>query len=574
MNLTMHFTPTRLRLVQVIAGALLFSLASSASAAPNFLNRRMAADFGADSQMSGYASGRGAALQANGRLVMVGTVGSCSATTHENVAVARFDAKGGPDASFGSIGTLSLDFDGDCDNGKRVLVNKNGKIIVLAYSQKAAKTTLVQLKPDGSFDTSFGEDRDGDGFRDGKVTVYAGNDGPYLYFDMALQRDGKILFLNSWKLKRYNANGTLDTSFGANGEISTGGIGYQLAVQPDGKILLLGSDGQSGAYILMRYDAKGRPDPNFGSSGRVLINSQQPVKGEMLELLPDGKILVAGKDYIWAESENHIGVARFNADGSLDTTFGSGTGGWVSWDNLPWDGSGVHSYQYATDIMVQPNGKLVLGGVYWDERPNQGGGRWLMVRLNSDGSSDSTFGINGMTDLYWSETGAGFSVDRLLLRPSGQILAAGNGTLDKITSPEIVTRYRALAAAQFDGDRVDTNPAPDMPVNLGLPTSPIKVPTNKDVVFEFTVTGIDPDILVPVNVTGTPSSKYQVNHNGNWTSELGWVKAGDIITVRHRSAPVSKRRRSTELQLGGIHTSDNNNLFVGSQSGLFISETQ
>src|SRR5215218_1763856 len=126
-------------------------------------------------------------------------------------------------------------------------------------------------------------------------------------------------------------DGDLDPTFGTSGKVTTDfynrtDLGQALAIQPDGKIVVVGQSGLNGVFhsALARYNTDGTLDTTFGDGGKVLVTLN--AAGDLLTsvaILTDGKIVAAGA---LNQNNSNVGflVARFNSDGSLDTTFGSG----------------------------------------------------------------------------------------------------------------------------------------------------------------------------------------------------------------------------------------------------------
>jgi uncharacterized delta-60 repeat protein len=213
---------------------------------------------------------------------------------------------------------------------------------------------LARLDFSGSFDTSFNSS--------GYVIKDIPTTAPDIGNSLALQPDGKILlggycFVGGsvqFCIARFNSNGSLDTSFvSGNGyivqDISAGSdYGNSLALQPDGKILLGGTCDNK--FCIARFNSNGSLDTSFGSGNGYVVQdiSTGSDSGNSLVLQPDGKILLGGT------CDNKFCVARFNSDGSLDTTFG--TGGYFILD-IP--GSNPDN---ARSLLLQPDGKILLGG--------------------------------------------------------------------------------------------------------------------------------------------------------------------------------------------------------------------
>jgi uncharacterized delta-60 repeat protein len=184
-------------------------------------------------------------------------------------------------------------------------------------------------------------------------------------------------------------NGTLDPSFGTNGKVTLdfnakNDFGFPMEVLPDNKILMAGyaTINSNVDFGLARFNPDGSPDNTFGVNGKVSLAvggfDDMPTD---LFVLPDGKFLVAGT--ITNATEADFGLARFNADGTLDQAFGT-------------NGITVHSltpqYDAVTSIGVQSDGKIVLAGKTGQYFPDED---LALARFNVNGSVDPTFGNNG-----------------------------------------------------------------------------------------------------------------------------------------------------------------------------------
>jgi uncharacterized delta-60 repeat protein len=210
------------------------------------------------------------------------------------------------------------------------------------------------------------------------------------------------------------APGDLDMTFDSDGKTITSftvdDYAHDAAIQPDGKIVVAGysTDGTSPVNFelsLVRYNSDGSLDTGFGTGGKVLLLESGKQGAYGVEILPDGKILAVGS-YL-----GHIGVYRFNTDGSLDMTFG--TGGKV--------GHVIGDESFATDVVLQPDGKIVLSGFVKFTGQSS---RFTVFRLNADGSLDTSFNSIGYTPVLYTGTIA-YSV---ALQSDGKIVAAGRDT--------------------------------------------------------------------------------------------------------------------------------------------------
>jgi uncharacterized delta-60 repeat protein len=311
------------------------------------------------------------AIQQDQKVVGVGYATGSGQNAYSNAAVVRHLPDGSLDTSFSGDGKAFADF-GATAQVFAGTIQPDGKIVVAGRAYLSpTRFAVARFNADGSLDTSFGSG--------GKVTTNFGVGGYQNHHEangLVIQPDGKILVSGSGGayqlLARYNANGTLDTSFDGDGKVirnsglSQAGLGG-LALQPDGKILAVGGTPFQGVGLILRYNPDGSLDTSFGASGVV----QHPhittfVRGVALQ--SDGRIIVSGgRD--WKAS-------RLNSDGSLDTSF-AGTG---SVQVVP---SGA---ALSTDLLLQPDGKIVMSGY------NESTGNFITARVNSDGTMDTTWG--------------------------------------------------------------------------------------------------------------------------------------------------------------------------------------
>ena len=297
-----------------------------------------AVDFGAFDE--GYAIAR----QADGKLVVAGHV-----SANDDVAVARLNPDGSPDATFGGDGRRILDY-GLWDYARAVLVQPNGKIVLVGDGGAGHDLEIARLNADGSTDLGFGFN--------GTVAVDLG--GNEFGFGAALQRDGKIVVAGTTTVNfdaavvRLNANGSLDTTFDGDGRKTFGFGDYDgaraVVVQPDGKLDVAGFGGAGTTFMVTRLNANGSFDTSFDGDGSAAIEFGGFDQPYSAALQANGKLVVAGYT---TSNGGDTAVARLNPNGSPDATF-SGDGK-TTYD----DGSGLN---FANAVALQANGRIVLAG--------------------------------------------------------------------------------------------------------------------------------------------------------------------------------------------------------------------
>ena len=321
------------------------------------------------------------------------------------------DHAGDLDPTFGTSGKVRTDFFGSYDGAYALAVQSDGRIIAAGGIAEAGSNAfgLARYNFDGSLDPTFGNG--------GKVIThfFHSNDG---IFGLAIQADEKIIaagytlvnFSYDFALARYNSDGSLDSSFGENGKIHTDFGGEDLAntvkILPDNKILVAGTAANGAA--LVRYNTNGSLDLSFGVGGRAF-----PAVGLVITsivLQPDGKILGAGVTII-GEDQSFL-VIRLNSDGSLDQSFGNS--GKVVTDFFS-------DADAALDVELQTDGRIIVGGyAYGNNAIN-----FALARYNLDGSLDTSFGVDGK-----AATSAGANLEDLYIQPDGRIIGAGMGFTD------------------------------------------------------------------------------------------------------------------------------------------------
>jgi uncharacterized delta-60 repeat protein len=302
-------------------------------------------------------------IQEDGKILAFGFE-TAESYYHRMFLLVRFNPDGSLDESFGQSGAVTTDFPGYSTSPAQVLLQPDGKIVVVGisedddYSQDTA--SLARYNPDGSLDASFGVD--------GKLQIV------YSDYDtsgkaIAYQADGKLVVAGSFLLARLNPDGSLDASFGAGGYVTPGDSIADILVQPDGKIVAGGGSfyvnppNRGSYFMLARYNPDGSLDASFGEGGIVITDVNNHDEFTAIERQADGKIVAAGETSWYGYTSLILGpdpnmkgfaLARYNLDGSLDTGFGEA--GLVIIDITPNADENVY------DMLLQPDGRIVVVG--------------------------------------------------------------------------------------------------------------------------------------------------------------------------------------------------------------------
>jgi uncharacterized delta-60 repeat protein len=305
-----------------------------------------------------------------------------------------------------------------------------------------------------SFDTSF----NGTGY-----SIQAAAPPPQwsLGSSFAIQPDGKIVIggfthldgdHDKFAVMRLNSDGTLDTSFGTGGSVVTP-VGTdvsagQISIQPDGKILLCGHAwmGDAAAYdfTILRYTSAGVLDTSFNGTGVVTrtFNGSSYDYAADLALQPDGKIVMVGSTAVGFEQQDIV-LMRFNPDGSLDSAF-NGTGILTVADPTLSETAG--------SVMILSDGKILISGSKNDGVKDN----FLLMRFNSNGTTDTSFGTGGTTITSVSSGSNGIS--SIDLQSDGKIVAGGSSYMARYSANGILdTSFgnSGVAAVQAPGEMND-----------------------------------------------------------------------------------------------------------------------
>ncbi|TCN61193.1 T9SS C-terminal target domain-containing protein [Flavobacterium circumlabens] len=465
-------------------------------------------------------------LQNDGKIILGGGFSKYKDITSNKII--RLDADGNYDSSFVT---------GEGFNGSvlSIAAQTDGKIVVGGSFTTYKRNTynrLVRLDNKGTVSS-------------GSLNTASGFDGTV--FTIAIQNDGKILVGGDFskKIRRFNSNLTIDNSFNVgesfvseklpnivygctvysiiiqeNKNILVGGlytsynaftqnsftclnpdgnrntdfgikIGfnhniYAITKQADGKILL-GGEFTSYNGIAQKYLVRLNPDGSKDSSFNIGTGFNNIVT--TIAVQADGKILVGGKFSEYQGIEGFWYLTRLNSDGSADSSF-----------KLPPRFGGASTYNTVNSIVVQPDGKIILGRSYGDTDSN-----YYLMRLNTDGSYDKSFATNFRVDLYT------VGIKSVVLQPDGKILAGG----DFFAYNGIKNKY--LIRLNSDGS-VDNS----FNIGTGFDAQILSLALQSDgkiiVGGEFTTyQGISQRNLVRLNNDGTRDNSFDVASGFNYS---------------------------------------------------------
>ncbi|MBE7171729.1 MAG: T9SS type A sorting domain-containing protein [Williamsia sp.] len=446
----------------------------------------------------GAFTSEAAALQPDGKIVLAGYYYQPNGNPQQSqqFSLLRYNANGTLDTSFGKGGQVITPTEYTFSDFRQIAIRPDGKLVVtgIAYSGPYGKIQtpgylLVQYNANGTLDNSFGDT--------GIVKTNISGD-LYGRAALALQADGKI-WIGTSLISRYSAGGNLETTFAANFDV------VSIIVQTDGKIVAGGTvyvgttpDQQNNLdFAINRFSSNGTLDGNFHGNGKVTIGINYPDYMSSLTIQPDGKLIAAGSTQPKPFDRTDYVIARINTNGTPDGSF-NGSG--VIATGIPAYRSGLRS------ITVQPDGKILAVG----------GSGYIIHRFNTNGSPDSSFSGAGEIRLP-----SGYTDKPVLLQPDGKILCLEstglrrylpNGSLD----------------SSFGGDgRLEGELLPGF--IYSTITAVCVQPDNKLVVTEPVQTGSG---LWPALLRVLPDGSPDIGFNGNGKLVLSFPGNFDAIVVQ------------------------------------------
>jgi len=461
--------------------------------------------------------GRSVAIQADGKIVVAGYLD----TTNDDFVVARFNANGTLDNTFDGDGKVTTAIGAGNDRAFDVAIQADGKIVVAGFSAGANNDfALVRYNTNGSPDTTFGGD--------GEVTTPIGpnNDAG---FAVAIQANGRIVVAGAsfnganddFALARYNANGALDTTFSGDGKLTLPvGPGHDdansIAIQTDGRIVVAGvsSNGTNDDFVLARFNADGSLDTTFGGGDGVVVT---PIgagtdAGQSVAIQGDGKILVAGYSDNGANID--FALVRYNVDGTLDASF--------SGDGKVTTAIGA-SDDFGRSVAVLADGRILVAG---DTYSGVTAGKdFAFVRYNSDGSLDATFSGDGMQAIDLGESFIEQAYD-VVIQQDGMIVVAGISGTDLVVA-------RVIA-----GDIPDQNAPVNSAFSFTFPANVFTDPDGGTLAFSAALAGGG---ALPAwlsfdagarTFSGTPGTADQGLVDIRVTASDGVLSASDVYTLK------------------------------------------
>lgn len=401
-----------------------------------------------DGNTVGSDLGYAIATDSNGKIVVAGD-GFSGSTVSIDMTIWRFNSDGSLDTSFDGDGIVT--FDGAVgnvqDHGRDLTLDAAGKILVTGESISAATgfldMVLWRYNSDGTPDTSFGVN--------GIATHRnaAGGDLSDWGHGITIDASGRILISgrshnganDDMVIWRYDSNGILDTNFNTTGFVigrDASGVvgndlGYGITVDASGRILVTGqsSTNTGPGMVIWRFNSDGTPDTTFDGDGIVLYQSSAVAtstdEGRAIAVRADGKIIIGGSSN-GGGTNFDLAIWRYNADGSIDSTFAAG-GPTPGKYRRSVSSSGTQS-DVGIDMVVDSNDNILLTG--WTDNSTTNNDM-ILIRVNADGDLDTSFNASGtIPGIVTHHNAAGGNLldqgQGVTIDISGNILVTGTST--------------------------------------------------------------------------------------------------------------------------------------------------
>ena len=450
-------------------------------------------------------------LLPDGKIISVGDNGN----TPNAILISKHLSDGNLDITFNGNGKKQISYGSAYEYCNSVIRQPDDKLVLAGSSNGDA--ALARLLPNGDFDLSFSDD--------GKLTLSFGAGNGSGFRKVLLQPDGKIIAIGEayngsnfdFAAARFNADGSVDDTFGTSGKIlinfnNFNDFGRNAILQSDDKMIIAGGAFESvfnSSIALVRINTNGTLDETFGTGGKATmnVNSEENDYTEDMAILTNGKILLGGY------SAGDFLLMRYNANGTLDNSFGNG--GYILTDY-------GNSQDKAYAISVDNTGSIYLGG-HGYEAGMSGLFHFAVAKYTSNGDLDNTFDADGKMVVIMGADGS--TAFDMIIQPDGKLLLGGQsleiagGYLDfgllRLENTTVgITEDEALKT----GFTIHPNPAKDfitiVQSNLSDRATVKIYSVTGQIVLQQTIT----DQTNSLELSGLPAGLYHITINNDFIS--------------------------------------------------------
>lgn len=507
-----------------------------------------------------HDTGRDVALDAAGRIVVVGQVTNSS----YDFGLARLNTDGSLDQSFGGGDGLVTTNIGNfisansAEEARAVAIDSQGRIVIGGWTSFVGKKmALARYLADGALDTTFGAGgfvviRPDNPTPGADMTASPYNESEIL--DLVIGADDSIVAVGKTStslsgtsedlvVARFGSSGALDTSFNGTGvvirDVATGvDNANAVALDADGRVVIAGmsdvTPGAGDAYhmVVARLDATGVFDINFDGDGLLTLPFTTQSDAQAVVVQPDLKIVVGGATADPLDQFNRVdfALARFNYDGSLDSSFGNG--GKVITDLYP--GSRIVELALAPDGTITAAGN---GALQFTTATNS----FAVTRYTSDGVLDPSFGLGGKASASFPGAGDG-EMGGMALQSDGKVVAAGWVAISNVSDFAVMRFDNGPITLDGDGDGV-----PDAQDNCPTVANADQVDTDGDGIgdaCDVPLVSID-DVSVTEGNAGSTQATFTIS--------LSYVSTSNV-TVDYATVAGSATSGSDFVSASGTAT--------------------
>ncbi len=551
---TAHHTGRKQMVSKLFSRLLTITALLGAATATSFAAGNLDRTFGTNGKAVtpiGNASDKGSAVavQPDGKIVVAGS--SFNSGSEFDTAVARYNADGTPDQTFGTGGKKIVNLSSSGEAINALALQADGKIVLAGHISTGSESNflVVRFNSDGSLNTSF----DGDGWANTPVGATGAPDTAWAVTIQNVDGEERIVVAGStgnnsdFAAVRYKSDGSLDTSFDTDGIVITSiqsltDSAYDVAIQRIGgedKIVLAGVsrfDAGGGSFnddfAVARYNTNGTLNTSFSTDGKLTTNISAVDVGRAIVIQNIdnlSKIVVGGiSKRPWPN--NDFTLVRYNENGSVDTTFGTNGRAFAPIAN--------HDDQILA-MVLQPDNKIIAAG-FAGTGPTGTNQDFALARFNANGTLDTSFGSCGKIITAVAPATNQDIAMGVALQPDGKVVAAGYTTtsMSPVWNDDFaVVRYtpdgRAATPASID---FDADGKSDIAVyRQGNWYQNCSCAGLKSVPF-----GLSTDKIVPADYDGDGKTDVAVYRQGIWyilnsqtstITGLQWGLAEDLPVV-------------------------------------------
>ena len=461
------------------------------------------------------------ALQQDEKIILAGT-------SNNDFCLIRMNADGSLDNTFSGDGVLTIPIGSGVDSLSSIAIQSDGKIICGGYSSNGSNTdfAIVRVTSLGILDDTF----DSDG-----IVTFNFNNGNDNCLDVIVQNDGNILgagysYSGATKvltLVRIASTGALDGIIST--QVGTGhSYAQSIVLQNDQKIVVCGTSilNSYNVFTTLRYNANGTLDTSFDGDGIVQTQiSSNDAWATAVNIQSDEKIVVCGYSM---NNQEDLTAIRLNSNGSLDNNFGAGGKTVIGYRFIS-----SHDYFFSSDI--QPDGKILLVGQTYGGPISLASSRIFLARINSEDNIAISEIYNGAGSIgayfkndyitLYNPTASAVDLSGWSIQYSSATSSEWSSNITNLTGSILPNSYFFILQAAGLGDNNVATTA-DITGNISISSTGGKVALVKNQIAIIGIT--DPDVIDFVGY-GTSANEFEGNGRANAPDSISSLRRKDNL---------------------------------------------